>query len=72
MKGDAAMVQIILQVLIVGLLTAMAGIIWVIVRHSFDDDLYSDDNQQGGSPSSEPSNGKDPHKPSSRQSKIAA
>ena len=48
------MVQIILQVLIVGLLTAMAGIIWVIVRHSFDDDLYSDDNQQGGSPSSEP------------------
>ena len=66
------MVQIILQVLIVGLLTAMAGIIWVIVRHSFDDDLYSDDNQQNGSPSSEPSNGKDPHKPSSRQSKIAA
>jgi hypothetical protein len=66
------MVQIILQVLIVGLLTAMAGIIWVIVRHSFDDDLYSDDNQQGGGPSPEPSTGKDPHEPSSRQSKIAA
>lgn len=66
------MVQIILQVLIVGLLTAMAGIIWVIVRHSFDDDLYSDGNQQDGSPSSEPSDGMDPHEPPSRQSKIAA
>lgn len=66
------MVQIILQVLIVGLLTAMAGIIWVIVHHSFGDDLYSDGNQQGGSPSSEPNNGKDPHEPPSRQSKIAA
>lgn len=66
------MVQVILQVFIVGLLTTMAGIIWVIVRHSFDDDLYSDDNEQGGSPPSEPSNGNHPHEPSSRQSKIAA
>ena len=66
------MVQITLQVLIVGLITTMAGIIWVIARHSFDDDLYSDDNEQGGIPPSDPSNGKDPHEPRSRQSKIAA
>jgi len=66
------MVQAILQVLIVGLLTGLAGIIWMVVRHSFDDDLYFDDNRQVGSPSSEPSDGKDPHERSSRQSNIAA
>jgi hypothetical protein len=72
MKGDATMVQVILQVLIVGLLTAMAAIVWVIFRHSFDDYHFFDDNRQGGHPSSKPSNGNDPHEPSPRQSKIAA
>jgi hypothetical protein len=66
------MVQLILQVLIVGLLTTMVGIIWVIARHSFDDDHYSDDNREGGSLLSEPSDGKGPHEPSSHGSKIAA
>ena len=66
------MVQVILQVLIVGLITGMVGIIWVIARHSFDDDHYSDGERQRGSPPSEPSDGKDPHERSSPQSKIAA
>ena len=72
MKGDAAMVQLILQVLIVGLFAGLAGIIWMVVRHSFDDDHVFDDNRLGGHPSSTPSNGNDPDEPSPRQSKIAA
>ena len=71
-KGDAAMVQLILQVLIVWMIAGLVGIIWLVVRHSFDDDHYSDDNREGGSLSSEPSDGKDPHEPSSHGSKIAA
>ena len=43
MKGDVAMVQTIVQVLIVGLLAGLAGIIWLIIRHSFDDEHYLDD-----------------------------
>jgi hypothetical protein len=43
MKGDAAMVQTIIQVLIVGLLAGLVGIIWLIIRRSFDDDRYLDD-----------------------------
>ena len=66
------MVQIILQVLIVGLFAGLAGIIWMVVRHSFDDDQFFDDNLQGGHSSSTPSNGNDPHEASPRQSKISA
>ena len=66
------MVQIILQALIVGLFAGLAGIIWMVVRHSFNDDQFFDDNRQGQQPSSTPSNGNDPHEPSPRQSKIAA
>ena len=72
MKGDAAVVQLILQALIVGLIAGLAGIIWMVVRHSFDDDNFFDDNRQMGHPSSKPSNGNDTHDPSPRQSKIAA
>ena len=72
MKGDAAMVQLILQVLIVWMIAGLVGIIWLVVRHSFDDDHYLDDTRPGGSLSSEPSDGKDPHEPSSHGSKIAA
>ena len=66
------MVQLILQVLIVGMIAGLVGIIWMVVRHSFDDDHFFDDNRQGGHPSLTPSNGNDPHGPSPRQSKIAA
>lgn len=66
------MVQLILQALIVGLFAGLAGIIWMVVRHSFDDDHVFDDNRQGGHPWSTPCNGNDPHEPSPRQSKIAA
>lgn len=38
MKGDAAMVQVIIEVAIIGLLTGLVGIIWMIVRHNFDGD----------------------------------
>jgi hypothetical protein len=43
MKGDAAMVQTIIQVLIVGLLAGLVGIIWLIIRRSFDDQPSLDD-----------------------------
>jgi hypothetical protein len=72
MKGDATMVQLILLVLIVWMIAGLVGIIWMVVRHSFNDNDYSDNNQLGGSPSSEPCGGKDPHESSSRQSKAMA
>jgi hypothetical protein len=37
------MVQVILQVLIVGLLTGLVGIIWMIARNSLTDDHDPDD-----------------------------
>ena len=40
------MVQVIVEVVIVGLLTGLVGIIWMIVRSRFDDDHYPDDNRQ--------------------------
>ena len=49
-KGDSAMVQVILQVLIVGLLTGLVGIIWMIARNSLTDDHDPDDNRQGETP----------------------
>ena len=45
MKGDAAMVQVITEVGIVGLLAGLVGIIWMIVRSSFDDAHSPDDNR---------------------------
>ena len=66
------MVQLILQVLIVGMIAGLVGIIWMVVRHSFDDDYFFDNNRQGGSPSSEQGIGKDPHEHPSRHSKVAA
>ena len=72
MKGDAAMVQLILQILIVWMIAGLVGIIWMVFRHSLNDDYNSDDNRQGGIPSSEPCDGKDPHEHSSRHSNVAA
>ncbi|HSL03124.1 MAG TPA: hypothetical protein VK901_06255 [Nitrospiraceae bacterium] len=40
------MVQLIIEVVIVGLLTALVWIIWMVVRASFDDDHYPDDKRQ--------------------------
>jgi len=39
-KGDAAMVQILVEVVIVGLLTMMVGVIWMVVHDLLDDDQY--------------------------------
>ena len=66
------MVQAIIQVLIVGLLTGLAGIIWMIVRDIVQDNHSSNDNQLGNTPSPEPLNGEKPHEPSSKESKVAA
>ncbi len=40
------MVQAIVEIVIVGLLTGLGWIIWMVVRASFDDDHYPDDNRQ--------------------------
>jgi len=37
------MIQLIIQVLIVGLITMMAGIIWIVARDIFGDDHHVDD-----------------------------
>jgi hypothetical protein len=39
------MVQAIVQVLIVGLLTGLVGIIWLIVHDFFEDGHYPNDNR---------------------------
>jgi hypothetical protein len=72
MKGDATMVQLILQILIVLMIAGLVGIIWMVVRHSFNDNDDSTNNRLGGSSSSEPCDGKDPHESSSLQLKAAA
>jgi hypothetical protein len=43
MKGEAAMVQVLAQVLIVALLIGLAGIIWMVVHDIFGDDHHADD-----------------------------
>jgi hypothetical protein len=67
MKGDTAMTEAIIVVLLAGLV----GLIWVIVLDSLGDSHHSHDNRQG-SASPEPRDGNEPHERSSRQSKIAA
>jgi len=47
------MVQVLILVFSVGLFTILTTIIWMITRHSFDDDHDSGDIRQGGA--SEPS-----------------
>ena len=61
------MAQEIIAVLLIGLV----GLIWVIVLDILGDGHHHHDKQQG-SPSPEPHDGEDPHKRSSRQSKVAA
>lgn len=39
------MIQLLVQVLIVALFTGLAGIIWLVVHNSFDDDHHPDDNR---------------------------
>jgi hypothetical protein len=69
MKGDAAMVQVIIELMIVGLLTGLVGIIWIIVRDCFDDDHYPNDNRQE-SASPVHHDGAEPHERSSWQAKA--
>jgi hypothetical protein len=66
MKGDAAMAQEFIVVLLIGLV----GLIWVIVLDILGDDHHSHDKQQR-STSPEPRDGIEPHERSSRQSKVA-
>jgi hypothetical protein len=40
MKGGAAMVQVLVEVVVVGLLTMMVGAIWMVVHDFIDDDQY--------------------------------
>ena len=66
MKGDAAMAQEFIVLLLMGLV----GLIWVIVLDILGDGHHPHDKQQG-SPSPEPHDGEEPHERSSRQSKAA-
>jgi hypothetical protein len=66
------MTQLILEVLIVGLFTALVGIVWMVVRDCFDDDQDSGVKQLGGTPLSEPHDQEEPHKHSPSHSNIAA
>ena len=63
------MVSVIIEVMIVGLLTGLVGIIWIIVRNCFDDDRYPNDNRQE-SASPVHHDGEKPHEHSSWQSKA--
>jgi hypothetical protein len=65
MKGTAAMVLVIIQVLIAGLLTGLVGIIWMVVR-----DIFGRDKRQG-SASPDHHDGEEPHDRSLRRSKAA-
>jgi hypothetical protein len=72
MKGAATMELIILEVVIVGLIAGLAGIIWMTVRSYFNDDHYSKDNRLGETPLAEQHDREEPHKHSPPQSKAAA
>ncbi len=63
------MVQALLLVFTVGLFTILAGIIWMITRHSFDDDHHSGDIRQSGNSLSESRDKGESH--GSRYSKVA-
>ena len=67
LKGDAAMTQEFIGLLLVGLV----GVIWVIVLDIRGDKHHRYDKHEG-SPSPEPHDGEEPHVRSSRQSKVAA
>ena len=66
------MAQVIIEVLIVGLFTALVGIVWMVVRDCFDDDQDSGVKQLGGTPLSEPHDQEESHEHASPHSKIAA
>ena len=66
------MTQLILEVLIVGLFTALVGIVWIVVRDCFDDNHDSVVKQIGGTPLSEPRDQEESHEHAPPHSKIAA
>ena len=72
MKGAATMELLILEVLIVGLIAGLAGIIWLIVRNYFNDGHDFEDNRLEGIPLTEPHDGELSQEHSSRQSKASA
>ncbi|HSL02051.1 MAG TPA: hypothetical protein VK901_00755 [Nitrospiraceae bacterium] len=63
------MLEGIIEVLIVGLLTGLVGIIWIIVRDCFDDDHSPNDSRQE-SASPDHHDGEEPYALSSRQPKA--
>lgn len=63
---------LILEVLIVGLIAGLAGIIWIIVRNYFNDSHDFENNRLEGIPLPEPHDGETPQEHSSRQSKAVA
>lgn len=64
---------VILEILIVGLIAGLAGIVWMIARNYFADDHFFEDNQLGGVPLSETHDPEVPQKEhSAEQSKVAA
>ena len=66
------MAQVIIEVLVVGLFTALVGIVWMVVRDCFDDDQDSGVKQIGGTPLSEPHDQEESHEHSPSHSNIAA
>ena len=67
MKGDAAMAQEFIVMLVIGLV----GLIWIIVLDILGDGRHPHDNLQG-SALPESHDGEEPHERSSQQSKLAA
>ena len=63
---------VILEVLIVGLMAGMVGIIWMIVRNYFNDGHDSEGNRLDGTPLPEPHDGETPQEQASQHSKAAA
>ena len=66
------MVQVLLLVFTVGLFTILATIIWMVTRHSFDDDQYSSHIRQSGGYLSDPGGKGEPRELASRHSKVVA
>jgi hypothetical protein len=66
------MIHVLLLVFVVGLFTILTATIWMIIRHSFDDDQYSGDVRQNrGYLLDQDGKGELRHR-GSRQSKVAA
>ncbi|HKQ34574.1 MAG TPA: hypothetical protein VJT11_04635 [Nitrospiraceae bacterium] len=66
------MIHVLLLVFVVGLFTILTATIWMIIRHSFDDDQYSGDVRQSGGYLSDPGGKGEPRELASPHLKIPA